>query len=405
MGGEILRRRTHQRVKKSKKEIAENVAGITPSVTLGITARVKVLKSAGKPVFGLAAGEPDFDTPTHIKEAAMAALKAGQTKYCPETGVQELREAIAEKLQRENDLNYTADQIVVCNGAKQALFNVILSLCEPGDEVIILSPHWLSYPEMVRLAGGRAVIVKGERENGFKVTATALERAITDRSRVLIVNSPSNPVGVVYSRVELAELVGVALRYGLIIISDEVYEKLVYDGVECASAAAVSEEAFERTITVNGFSKAYAMTGWRLGYCAGPSKIMKAVAALQSHSTSGPNTFAQYGALAALRYSQDCVAQMVAAFAQRRARLYERLCAISRVRCVKPFGAFYMFPDISTCGLDSVSFAERLLEETGVAVVPGIVFGADECVRISYACSLETIEAAMERFERFVNSL
>ncbi|MCX7592008.1 MAG: pyridoxal phosphate-dependent aminotransferase [Kiritimatiellae bacterium] len=388
-----------------KSRISENVAAITPSLTLGITKRVKSMMAAGRPVFGLAAGEPDFDTPTHIKEAAVAALNAGQTKYCPETGVQELREAIAEKFQRENGLSYQAEQIVISNGAKQTLFNLVLCLCRPGDEVIIPSPYWLSYPEMVRVAGGRSVFVKGRRENNYKVSADEIEAAITERSRVLILNSPSNPSGTVYTKRELADIADVAVRHGLTIISDEVYEKLVYDGAEHVSVAALSRKAFEHTATVNGFSKTYAMTGWRLGYCAAPLELAKAVAALQSHSTSGPNTFAQYGAIAALRSSQECVVRMVSAFAERRRVLLERLGAIPRVSCIRPMGAFYVFADISAFGLDSVTFAERLLEEAGVAVIPGVVFGEDKCVRLSYACGLATIEAAMDRFEKFVGSL
>jgi aspartate aminotransferase len=386
-------------------DLNERVAAIAPSLTLAIDAKAKALAAAGEKVCGFGAGEPDFDTPDHIKEAAAKALRDGKTKYAPNDGVMELRTAIAEKLTSENRLSYKPEQILVSNGAKHSLFNVFMALCRDGDEVIIPAPFWLSYPEMVRVAGGKPVAVRGSEASGLKVTPAQLEAAITPRTKALVVNSPSNPTGVVYTRQELKALADVAVRRRLYIVSDEIYERMVYDGVEATSVGALSPEIFARTITVNGFSKPYAMTGWRLGYYAGPKEIVKAGSALQSHSTSAPNTFAQYGAIAALRGPQDCVTKMVAAFDERRRYLHQRLTAMRGVTCVKPTGAFYAFPNIASFGLKSVAFAERLLEAEKVAVVPGLPFGADENIRFSYACSMANIEEGMARLERFIGRL
>ena len=386
-------------------ELNERVAGITPSLTLAIDAKAKALAAAGEKVCGFAAGEPDFDTPEHIKEAAAKALKDGRTKYAPNDGVMELRVAIAEKLTKENGLAYKPEQVLVSNGAKHSLFNIFMALCRSGDEIIIPAPYWLSYPEMVRVAGGTPVFVHGAEANGLKITPADLEKAVTVRSKALVINSPSNPTGAVYTRAELLALAEAAVRHNLWIVSDEIYERMVYDGAAAVSVGALSAEVFKRTITVNGFSKPYAMTGWRLGYYAGPIEIVKAGSALQSHSTSAPNTFAQYGAIAALRGPQACVTQMVAAFDERRKYLYKRLTAIPRVTCVKPTGAFYVFPNIGTTGLDSLAYCQRLLETEKVAVVPGLPFGADANVRFSYACSMQNIEEGLNRFERFMRAL
>jgi aspartate aminotransferase len=386
-------------------DLNENIAAIPRSLTLAVTMRAKALAAAGEKVCSFGAGEPDFDTPEPIKSAAAAALARGETKYTPTAGLPALCAAIADKLRKENGLSYSPDQILVSNGAKHSLFNICMVLCRPGDEVIIPAPYWLSYPEMVRIAGGRPVIVPTREEDGFKLTPEALESAITPRSKALIINSPSNPTGLVYTPAELEALAGRAVRRGLYVISDEIYEKLVYDGAAHASVGSFSKEVFDRTITVNGFSKAYAMTGWRLGYVAGPKAIVDAASVLQDHSTSGPNTFAQHGAIAALRGPQDTVARMVRAFAERRAFMYERLTSIRGIRCVKPMGAFYMLPNISSFGLRSAVFAERLLESQKVALVPGVAFGADETVRLSYACSIENIREGLERLERFVETL
>ncbi len=386
-------------------ELNERITAITPSLTLAIDAKAKALVAAGQSVCGFGAGEPDFDTPEHIKEAAAKALRDGKTKYAPNDGIMELRAAIAEKLLAENKLSYKTEQILVSNGAKHSLFNIFMALCREGDEILIPAPFWLSYPEMVRVAGGKPVMVRGSEAHGLKVTPAQLEAAITPRTRALIINSPSNPTGMVYTREELRALAEVAVRHNLYIVSDEIYERMVYDGAEAISVGSLSPEIFKRTITVNGFSKPYAMTGWRLGYYAGPVEIVKAGSALQSHSTSAPNTFAQYGAVAALRGPQDCVARMVVAFDERRRYLHKRLTNMPGVTCVCPTGAFYVFPNISAFGLKSVVFADRLLEAEKVAVVPGLPFGADENIRLSYACSMSNIEEGMTRIERFLSKL
>lgn len=386
-------------------DLNRRVEAIAPSVTLGITSNAKAMAAAGSRVFSFAAGEPDFDTPEHIKQSAAKALADGQTKYAPVAGLPALRSAISAKLASENGLDYSPEQIVVSCGAKHSLFNVIMSLCNEGDEVILPSPYWLSYPEMIRIAQATPICVRCRESNDFKMTAEEFDGAVTERTKAVILNSPSNPIGVVYTRPEIESLVEVAVRRGIYIISDEIYEKLVYDGTEHVSAGSLSAEALRLTVTVNGFSKAYSMTGWRLGYFAGPERLAKAAAALQSHSVSSPTTFCQYGALAALEGSDDCVSEMAAAFAERRSYLYDRLVAMPGITCVKPMGAFYMLPGIGKFGIPSVEFARRLLEAEGVAVVPGAPFGADDHVRISYACGMETIEQGMDRLERFVGGL
>ncbi len=390
---------------EKKKLINDRISSIAPSVTLGVTSRANAMKADGKKVYSFAAGEPDFDTPDHIKSAAVKALAEGKTKYAPVIGMPALRLAIAEKLVRENGVSYEAGQVVVSDGAKHSLFNVFAAICRDGDEVIIPAPYWLSYPEMVNIAGGKPVVVQGKEGDGFKISPSDLKSAITEKTKAVVINSPSNPTGIVYSAEELEALANVAVEHGLYIVSDEIYEKIIYEGIQHVSIGSFSREIFDHTITVNGFSKAYSMTGWRLGYCAGPAEIIKAVGALQSHSTSGANTFAQYGALAALTGSQDCVVRMVEAFTERRAYLYDRLMAIDGITCVKPMGAFYMLPNVSSFGLGSVVFAERLLESCGVAVVPGAPFGVDGHVRLSYACGMDTIKDGMDKFEGFVKSL
>ena len=342
-----------------KLTLNEKVSAIAPSVTLGIEARAKEMAAGGKKIYRFAAGEPDFDTPAHIKEAAAKALSSGQTKYCPVAGLLALRNAIADKLKRENGLTYDPNQIVVSNGAKHSLFNVFMALCRSGDEVVLPAPYWLSYPEMIRMAGGVPAVVPCREENDFKMTAAEFEKAITPRTKALVINSPSNPVGNVYGGDELKALAEVAVKHGVHIVADEIYEKMVYGDTGHVSIAGFSKEVFDLTITVNGFSKAYAMTGWRLGYFAAPSALVKAVNAFQSHSTSGPNTFAQFGAVAALAGPQDCVREMVKAFAERQAYIHKRMTAIPGVSCVKPLGAFYVLPNISRFGLGSLQFAER----------------------------------------------
>lgn len=363
------------------------------------------MRAAGERVCGFGEVEPDFDTPAHVKEAAAKALREGKTKYAPNEGVLELRVAIADKLASENRLSYKIEQILVSNGAKHSLFNAFMALCRDGDEIIIPAPFWVSYPEMVRIAGGKPVFVQGSEAHGLKVTASQVEAVITKRTRALVLNSPSNPTGMVYARDELRALAEVAVKHNLFIISDEVYERLVYDKVEAVSVGSLSSDIFKRTLTVNGFGKSYAMTGWQLGYLAGPVELVKAAAALQSHSTSAPSPFAQYGAVAALSGSQECVAKMVATLDERRQYLYKRLTSITGITCVKPAGAFYVFPNISAFGLSSVAFSQKLLEQEKMVVVPGLPFGADEHVRLSYACSMDTIEEGMNRLERFLKGL
>ncbi len=385
--------------------INKRIGLIPPSLTLGITSKAKALVAAGNTVYSFAAGEPDFDTPEHIKDAAIKALADGKTKYAPVAGLPALRAAIATKLKKENGLEYTPEQVVVNCGAKHSLFNIIMALCDEGDEVIIPAPYWLSYPEMVKIAGATPVFVNASQENDFKMTASEFEAAITPQTKAVIFNSPSNPIGVVYSRKEIEAIVEVALKHDVFIISDEIYEKLLYEGAEHVSAGSLSKEANDKVITVNGFSKAYSMTGWRLGYFAGPEKLVKAVIALQGHSSSSPNTFAQYGAVAALEGPQDCLVEMGKAFAERRDYIYSRLSGINGISCVKPGGAFYVLPDISAFGMDSVTFAEKLLDAEGVAVVPGAPFGVDGNIRLSYACSMENIEKGLDGLERFIAGL
>jgi aspartate aminotransferase len=383
----------------------ERIAAISPSVTLAITGKAKALAAAGNKIFSFSAGEPDFDTPENIKAAAASALEAGETKYAPVAGLAELRKAISEKLAKENGLDYAPEQVLVSIGAKHSLFNAIMALCKEGDEVLIPGPYWLSYPEMVKIAGATPVFIDSTEERGNKVRASDIEEAITENTKAIILNSPSNPLGVVYEKAELEAIAEVLEKHELYVISDEIYEKLLYEGVEHVSIGSLSEGLLSRTITVNGFSKAFSMTGWRLGYFAGPLELVKAATALQSHSTSGATTFAQYGAIEAMKGDMSSVEEMLQAFAKRRDYLYSRLSAIDGVSCVKPMGAFYMLPNISSFGLDSLTFAQRLLDEEGVAVIPGAPFGADSNVRLSYACSMENIEGGMDLFEKFVKSL
>jgi aspartate aminotransferase len=386
-------------------KLAARVGQVPPSLTLVISAKAKAMKAQGIDICSFSAGEPDFDTPVHIKAAASQALEQGKTKYGPAAGEPKLREAIARKLREENSLNYNGENIIVTNGGKHSLFNLMLGLIEPGDEVIIPAPYWLSYPEMVKLAGGTPVIVPTNAAHNYKITPDQLRSAITPQTKLFVFNSPSNPTGMVYTPGEVKALAEVVVEEDILVVSDEIYEKILYDGAEHLSIGAVSPESFERTIISSGFAKAYSMTGWRLGYLAGSVELIKAMTTIQGHSTSNVCTFAQYGAIAALEGSQDCVAQMRQAFAQRRQVMLERLNAIGGIICPKPDGAFYLFPNISKTGLKSLEFCDALLESQQVAVIPGIAFGADECIRLSYATDLESIEKGMDRLEKFVRSL
>lgn len=386
-------------------DLSSHAVQLTPSLTLAIDSKAKAMRAEGIDVCGFGAGEPDFDTPEHIKDAAIKALQEGFTKYSPSAGLPELRTAISEKFAADNSLDYKPSQVIVSNGAKQSCYNAILACCEPGDEVIIPAPYWLSYPDMVKLVGAEPVIVPTRAENSYKMTAEEFENAMTPRTKMVILNSPGNPTGSVYTREELEALIEVALTEDIFILSDEIYEKLVYDNAKHISPAALSKEAYDLTITVNGFSKAYAMTGWRLGYLGAPAHIASVIDSLQSHSTSGPNSFAQKGAVAALKGSQQCVADMREEFNIRREYMYERLSAIPNMTTVKPLGAFYMLADISKFGLGSTNFADRLLSKAEVAVVPGIAFGDDKTVRLSYATDLETIKTGLDRIEQFCRTI
>jgi aspartate aminotransferase len=386
-------------------EISARAAQLSPSLTLSIDSKAKAMKSEGIDVCGFGAGEPDFDTPEHIKAAAVAALEAGFTKYTPSSGIPELRQAIAEKLAADNQLEYRASQVVVSNGAKHSCYNAILATCQPGDEVIVPSPYWVSYPDMVRLAGAEPIIVQTSERNGWKLRAEDFENAMTPRTKMLILNSPGNPTGSVYTREELQGLVEVAAEEDIYILSDEIYEKLVYDDVQHVSIASISKEAYDLTITINGFSKAYAMTGWRLGYLAAPEAVAKAVDSIQSHSTSNPNSFAQRGALAALKGDQQPLADMRDEFDMRRNYMFDRISKIPNITAVKPQGAFYVLVNISQLGLTSQNFADRLLSKANVAVIPGAAFGDDRTIRISYATSIDVIKKGLDRFQDFCRTL
>ena len=386
-------------------EIADRVQEITPSQTLAIDSKAKQLKAAGEDVISFAAGEPDFDTPEHIKAAAMGALEAGFTKYTPSSGIPELRQAIAEKLKADNGLDYKPSQIIVNCGAKHSCFNAMLAVLNPGDEVLIPAPYWLSYPEMARVIGAEPYIVTTNAETGYKLTPDLFRENISPSTKMVILNSPGNPTGSVYTEAELVELAEIALEEEIYILSDEIYEKLIYGNAKHISVAGFGKSIYNITLTVNGFSKAYAMTGWRLGYVAAPEPIAAAIDSIQSHSTSNPTSFAQKGALAALRGPQDCVEAMREEFNTRRQRILELLHGVDGVKVSEPLGAFYVLPDISQFRLTSQEFAEKLLDKHQVAVVPGAAFGDDRTVRLSYAASLEQIEKGLERFSRFCQSL
>lgn len=386
-------------------DIASRVQEITPSLTLAIDSKAKAMKSEGIDICGFGAGEPDFDTPDHIKAACMASVDGGFTKYTPSSGIPELRQAISEKFKADNNLEYSPSQIIVSNGAKHSCFNAIMAVVEPGDEVIIPAPYWLSYPEMVRLAGGIPVIAQTRQENNWKITATEFEDAMSPRTKMIIINTPGNPTGSVYTREELRALAEVAAEEEITILSDEIYEKLVYDGMEHVSIASILPEAYDLTITVNGFSKAYSMTGWRLGYLGAPEAIAKVIDSMQSHATSNPCSFAQKGGLAALKGDQQCVVDMREEFNLRREYMFDRLSKIPKISVVKPQGAFYMLANIAELGLTSRNFADRLLSKANVAVVPGIAFGDDNTIRLSYATGMNVIKTGLDRLEEFCQSV
>ncbi len=388
---------------------------ISSSITLAIDAKAKKMKAEGIDVIGFGAGEPDFNTPENIQSAAIEAIKEGRTKYTAASGINELKLAIAEKFKNDNCLSYLPSQIIVSTGAKQCLANALQAILNPGDEVIIPVPYWVSYPELVKIADGVPVFVETKEENNFKYTIDALEAAITSKSKAIILNSPNNPTGTVYSEEELFAIAEFSRENNLIIISDEIYEKLIYDNEKHTSIAKLSQDAYNRTIVINGMSKSYAMTGWRIGYAAaGNETIIKLMSNIQSHMTSNANSIAQYASVEALKGSQDTIKYMINEFKKRRDYMVERVNTFKHVSCLKPSGAFYVMVNISKA-LDklyngeligsSLRFSEILLDEEKVAVIPGSAFGVDSYIRLSYATSIKNIETGLNRIEHFLNSL
>ena len=387
-------------------QLANRLRNIQPSLTLAIDAKAKAMKASGIDICSFSAGEPDFDTPDHIKAAAKTALDQGKTRYTAAAGIPELKQAIAAKLLRDNQVTYKPEQIIVTNGGKHSLYNLMMAILDQGDEVIIPVPFWVSYPEMVKLADGTPVFVITTEENGYKITPEQLEATITPKTKLFVLNSPSNPTGMVYSPAEIKALAEVLDRHPHVyIVSDEIYEKILYDGATHLSIAAVSQSMYDRTLISSGFAKAYSMTGWRVGYLAGAPEIIKAATMIQGHSTSNICTFAQYGAVTALNDSQDCVEVMRKAFAERRDVMYDLLTSISGITCPKPDVAFYLFPRIKSFGIPSLEFCDQLLEAQKVAVIPGIAFGLDNCIRLSYATDLKTIREGCDRIRQFAEKL
>ncbi|SFL85596.1 aspartate aminotransferase [Gracilibacillus orientalis] len=390
-------------------ELANRVQTLTPSSTLAITAKAKELRQAGHDVIGLGAGEPDYNTPKHILEAASKAMYDGFTKYTPAGGTVELKQAIQSKMKQDQGLDYDLDQIIVTIGAKHALYTLFQVLLNKEDEVIVPAPYWVSYPEQIKLAEGKPVFVDAQEKNEFKLTPEQLENAITEKTRAVIINSPSNPTGVMYEKEELEALGKVCLKHNILIVSDEIYEKLTYTSTEHISLAELSSAFKEQTVIINGVSKSHSMTGWRIGYAVGNKAIIKAMSNLASHSTSNPTSIAQVAAQAAYNGSQQPVSDMREAFSERLEKLYEWLVAIPGIECVKPKGAFYLFPNVKKAvemnGFDTVDeWVTALLEEEKVALVPGSGFGAPNNVRLSYAISLEQLEEAARRIKRFIEN-
>ncbi|MEK6692481.1 MAG: pyridoxal phosphate-dependent aminotransferase [Nitrospirota bacterium] len=392
--------------------LSKRVSGIKPSPTLSIDAKAKALKAQGVDIVGFGAGEPDFDTPDNIKEAAIKAIRDGFTKYTPVAGIDELKDAIIEKFKRDNDLNYERTEIIVSCGAKHSLYNIAQALFDPGDEIIIPSPYWVSYPDQAILNDATPVIVK--TGDDFRLTPQILKEKITPKTKALILNSPSNPTGMAYDKKGLEEIAEVAVRHKIYIISDEIYEKLVYDGFRHVSIASLSTDVKTLTLVVNGLSKSHSMTGWRIGYTAGTKEVISAMTNIQSQSTSNPTSIAQKAAVEALRGPQDSLKKMVEAFDRRRKYMVERLNRMDGVSCIMPTGAFYAFPKVSSLygkGFegkiikDSYDMARYLLEDAKVAVVPGEPFGADEYIRLSYATSMENIKKGLDRIEEVIAKL
>ncbi len=390
-------------------KLASRIGKIKPSPTLAITARAQALRAEGRDIIGFGAGEPDFDTPEHIKRAAIIALEEGFTKYTPVGGIDELKDAVAAKLKEENNLQYSRSQIFVSCGAKHSLFNLAQVLFEEGDEVLIPAPYWVSYPDIVVLSGATPVIIQTKETEGFKLRGKELKKALTGKTRALIINSPSNPTGVTYTREELKELADVIAESSALVISDDIYEKIRYDGTSFTNMAMLNDEMRNRTVVVNGVSKSYAMTGWRIGYAAGPEEIISAATDYQSQNTSNPTSIAQKAAVQALKGNQESVSIMVGEFMKRRDVMVNFLNDIRGVTCMKPQGAFYVFPNVSRLYgktfngrkiLSSADLSEYLLDAANVAVVPGMPFGSDNHIRLSYATSMKNIEKGLERIKK-----
>ena len=392
--------------------LANRALNVTPSVTLSIDAKAKQMVSQGIDVVGFGVGEPDFDTPVNIADAGVNAIRKGFTRYTPASGTVELRQAICAKLKADNGLDYGPNDIVVSNGAKHSIYNVLLALIEDGDEVIILAPYWVSYTEMVKMVGGVPIVIEASEADDFKVSLAQLEAARTAKTKMLFLNSPSNPTGMVYSREELNTIADFCVKHGIYVMSDEIYEKLVYDGAEHVSIASFGPQIKDLTIVVNGMSKAYAMTGWRIGYTASATVLATAMSSLQSHATSGPNSIAQKASVEALKGPQDTIDMMVNEFSRRRLRMVEMINEIPGMSCRTPNGAFYVMPNVSglfgkTLGgeviNDDVHLSTVLLEKAHVALVPGSAFGSGDFVRLSYATSMEQIEEGLRRIKAFVS--
>ncbi len=395
-------------------KLSDRITSIRPSATLAITAKIKTLCSQGIDVIGFGAGEPDFDTPEYIKNAAISSIKNGFTKYTPASGTLELKNAICDKFKNDNGLDYTPEQVIVSCGAKHSLYNLIQVMCNPDDEVIIPIPYWVSYPDMAKLAGAKPVFIQGVEKNAFKIVPDELENAITEKTKILIINSPSNPCGTLYSKEELIEIADIACKHDIYVISDEIYEEIIYDGLQHISIAFLNSDIKERTIVVNGVSKTYSMTGWRIGYAAGDADIIKAAGKLQSQSTSNPTSISQKAALTAIQEKTNDVVKMVSEFSKRRDYIVERLNDMDNVSCQKPKGAFYVFPNISayygkehdgnriSTDIDLCNF---LLDTAKVGVIPGSAFGSPNHIRMSYATSMENIKEGMNRMESALNEL
>ncbi len=391
------------------KTLSQRVQNIKPSATLAITAQAKALKAAGKDIIGLGAGEPDFDTPDHIKQAAIAAINAGQTKYTEVDGTPELKAAVIRKFERDNQLNYEANQILVSCGGKHSIFNLLQALLNVGDEVIIPAPYWVSYPDMVTLAEGVPVIVEANIDSGFKITPDQLEASITPKTRMAIINSPSNPTGVTYSHAELKALGEVLARHpNIIVMTDDIYEHIRWNDEPFANIVTLCPDLRDRSVVLNGVSKVYSMTGWRIGYAGGPEWLISAMKKIQSQSTSNPASISQAAAQAALDGDQSCIQTMVKAFKERHDYVVDRLNQMKGIQCLPSQGAFYSFPDckeaISNLGLaDDLAFAEQLITQHGVALIPGTPFGAPGYMRLSFATSMENLTKALDRMEQAVN--